>query len=173
METVLYTLNTVIHLLAAVACAAAPFYQLRMVNTRARYGRAIIYNYDQSIERLLSLQPRLCVGFILVLIATGFAYPVIYRLFHGHWREVSELALATFALKTLLVFIGFGIVLYGLLKIDPKIQELFAQFKPDFQPPQALLDEFWAWRAKRKKFCKFCLGLAAAILLITPILRFY
>jgi hypothetical protein len=173
METNLYTVNTVIHLLAAVACAAAPFYQLRMVNTRARYGRAILYSYDQSIERILSLQPRLCLAFIVVLIVTGFAYPVIHRAFHGHWREVSGLALAAFTLKTLLVFAGFGIVLYGLFKIDPKIQALFAQIKPDVQPPPELLDEFWTWRARRKKWCKVCLGLAIAILVLTPILRFY
>lgn len=173
MENILYLLNTVIHLLAAVACAAAPFYQLRMVNTRGKYGRAIIYNYDQSIERILSMQPRLCFAFIVVLIVTGFAFPVIYYAFHGHWRETSALALAAFTVKSLLVFAGFGIVLYGLYGIDPKIQALFAQIKPDAQPPQPLLDEFWAWRAKRKKFCKFCFGLAVAILVITPILRFY
>ena len=173
METNLYLLNSVIHLLAAVACAAAPFYQLRMVNTRAKYGRAIIYNYAQSIERILSVQPRLCFAFIVVLIVTGFALPVIFYAFHGHWRETSSLALAAFTVKTLLVFGGFGIVLYGLYAIDPKIQALFAQIKPDAPPPQPLLDEFWAWRIKRKKFCKVCFGLAVAILVITPLLRFY
>ncbi|HEV2247318.1 MAG TPA: hypothetical protein VGW37_11755 [Terriglobia bacterium] len=173
MEDILYTINLVLHILAAVACAAAPFYQLRMVNERGKHGRAIIYNYDQSIERILSLQPRLCVAFIVVLIATGFAFPVIYRAFHGHWREVSQLALAAFTVKSLLVFAGFGIVLYGLYAIDPKIQALFAQIKPDAQPPQKLLDKFWSWRIKRKKFCKVCFGLAVAILVITPILRFY
>lgn len=173
MENILYTINLVLHTLAAVACAAAPFYQLRMVNERGRHGRAIIYPYDASIERILSLQPRLCFAFILVLIVTGFAFPVIHRLFHGEWRAVSGLALAAFTAKTALVFVGFGIVLYGMLRIDPKVQALFAQIKPAAQPPQELLDEFWAWRAKRKKFCKVCFGLAVAILVITPILRFY
>jgi hypothetical protein len=173
MENLLYTINLTLHILAAVACAAAPFYQLRMVNERGKHGRAIIYRYDQSIERILSVQPRLCFAFILVLIVTGFAFPVIHRLFHGEWRAVGGLALAAFTIKTALVFVGFGIVLYGMLKIDPKVQALFAQIKPDVQPPPALLDEFWAWRARRKKFCKVCFGLAVAILVITPILRFY
>lgn len=173
MEDILYTLNLILHILAAVACAAAPFYQLRMVNERGKQGRAIICDYDQSIERILSLQPRLCFAFIVVLIATGFTFPVIYYAFHGHWRETSTLALTAFALKSLLVFVGFGIVLYGLYAIDPKIRALFAQIKPDAQPPQELLDEFWAWRIKRKQFCKVCFGLAVAILVITPILRLY
>jgi len=127
MENIVYTINLVIHNLAAVARAAAPFYQLRMVNERGKHGRAIIYGYDQSIERILSVQPRLCFAFIVVLIVTGFAFPVIYYAFHGHWREASSLALAAFTVKTLLVFGGFGIVLYGLYAIDPKIQALFAQ----------------------------------------------
>ncbi len=173
MENAIYTINLVVHILAAVACAAAPFYQLRMVNERGKHGRAIIYPYDASIERILSVQPRLCFAFIIVLIATGFAFPVIYHAFHGHWRETSSLALATFTLKTLLVFAGFGLVLYGLVVIDPKIRALFAQIKPDVQPPPALLDEFWAWRKRRKFFCKICFGLAVAILVITPLLRFY
>ncbi len=65
MESILYTINLVIHILAAVACAAAPFYQLRMVNERGKHGRAIIYSYDQSIERnlivRLNLLPRTAV----------------------------------------------------------------------------------------------------------------
>jgi hypothetical protein len=146
---------------------------LRMVNERGKHGRAIIYSYDQSIERILSLQPRLCFAFIVVLIATGFAFPVIHRAFHGAWREVSALALAAFTVKTLLVFAGFGLVLYGLLAIDPKVRALFAQIKPDVATPQPLLDEFWAWRAKRKFFCKICFWLAVAILVVTPLLRFY
>lgn len=173
MEDILYTISLVLHILAAVACAAAPFYQLRMVNERGKHGRAIIYDYDRSIERILSVQPRLCFEFIVLLIITGFAFPVIYYAFHSHWRETSSLALAAFTVKTLLVFAGFGIVLYGLYAIDPKIQVLFAQIKPDAQPPQELLDEFWFWRIKRKKFCKVCFGLAVAILVITPLLRFY
>ena len=173
MEDILYTINLVIHILAAVACAAAPFYQLRMVNERGKHGRAIIYDYDQSIERILSVQPRLCFAFIVVLTATGFAFPLIYYAFHGHWRGTSALALAAFMVKSLLVFGGFGIVLYGLYAIDPKVQALFAQIKPDAQPPKELLDEFWTWRIKRKKFCKVCFGLAVAILVVTPILRFY
>lgn len=173
MEEILYTINLALHILAAVACAAAPFYQLKMVNERGKHGRAIIYNYDQSIERILSLQPRLCFAFIVVLIVTGFAFPVIYYAFHGHWRETSALVLAAFTVKSLLVFAGFGIVLYGLYGIDPKIQALFAQIQPNEPPSQPLLDEFWAWRIKRKKFCKVCFVLAVAILVITPILRFY
>ena len=173
METFLYTVNLAIHNLLLVACAAAPFYQLRMVNKRATFGKRIIYEYDKSIEDLLSVQPRLCFWFILGLIATGFAFPLIYYGFHGEWQQREAIVYVAVTVKTLLVFVGFGIVAYGMLVIDHQIQGLFRQFGPDVQPPQDQLDRFFALRARRKKFCTVCLYLAVAILVITPILTRY
>ena len=173
MEPLLYTINLAAHNLLLVFCAAAPFYQLRMVNKRAEFGKRLIYEYDKSIEDLLSVQPRLCFWFIVGLIATGFAFPLIYYGFHGEWQQRTPFIYAALAVKTLLVFLGFGIVNYGMFVIDKQIQSMFRQFKPEEAPPQDQLDAFFALRAKRKRFCKICLGLAVAILAITPLLRFY
>lgn len=41
METFLYTFNLAVHNLLLVACAAAPFYKLRMVYKRAKFGKKI------------------------------------------------------------------------------------------------------------------------------------
>jgi hypothetical protein len=38
METVLYSINLVIHVLAAILCLAAPFYQLRWIKLRSKLG---------------------------------------------------------------------------------------------------------------------------------------
>lgn len=173
MESLLYTFNLAVHNLLLVACAAAPFYQLRMVNKRASFGKRIIYEYDKSIEDILSVQPKLCFWFILGLIATGFAFPLIHYAFNGEWQQRSMLVYTALTLKTLLVFVGFGIVSYGMFVIDHQIQGLFRQFTPDAQPPEDQLNRFFALRKKRKQFCTVCLVLAAAILIITPILSFY
>ena len=156
-----------------MACAAAPFYQLRMVNKRATFGKRVIYEYDKSIEDLLSVQPRLCFWFIIGLIVTGFAFPLMYRGFHGEWMQRSMFVYGALTVKTLLVFIGFGIVNYGMFVIDRQIQNLFRSFKPDEQPPQDDLDRFFALRARRKQFCTYCLYLAVAILAISPILHYF
>ena len=173
VEAFLYTVNLAIHNLLLVACAAAPFYQLRMVSKRATFGKRIIHEYDKSIEDLLSVQPKLCFWFVVGLIVTGFAFPLIHYGFHGEWQQRSTFVYAALTVKTLLVFIGFGIISYGMFVIDRQIQGLFRQFSPDVQPPQDQLDRFFALRARRKKFCTVCLCLAAAILVITPILRWY
>ena len=173
VEPTLYAVNLAIHNLLLVACAAAPFYQLRMVNKRATFGRRVIYEYDKSIEDLLSVQPKMCFWFIIGLIVTGFAFPLMYRGFHGEWMQRSMFVYGALTVKTLLVFVGFGIVNYGMFVIDRQIQDLFRSFKHDEQPPQDELERFFALRAKRKRFCGVCLWLGVAILVISPILHYF
>ena len=173
MENVLYTINLVIHLLAAILCVAAPFYQLRWVKLRGKLGYPIIYPFDRALENVLSLQPKLCFAFILTLIVTGFAFPLIHYGFHGGWREVSNLPLAIFTAKAILAFVGLAINIHGVWILDPEIQKTFATFSPAETPSDELLNRFWALRATRKKLCLFCFGLALTIVIITPILRFY
>jgi hypothetical protein len=162
MENVLHSINLLIHMLAAILCVAAPFYQLRWVKLRGKLGYPIIYPFDRVVENVLSLQPRL-----------GFAFPLIHYGFHGEWREVSNLVLAIFSAKTILAFIGLALLVHGVWILDPEIQKTFATFSSTEQPPDELLNRFWALRATRKKTCQFCFGLALTIVLITPILRFY
>ncbi len=173
METFLYTLNLAVHNLLFVACAAAPFYQLRMVYKRAKFGKKIYYEMDSLMEEILSQQPRLCFWFIIGLIVTGFAFPLIHYGFHGEWQQRTTLVYWALSIKTFLVFIGFGIVNYGMFVIDKQIQGIFKTFKPNEQPPNDVLDKFFALRTRRRKFCTVCLVLAVAILVISPILSFY
>ncbi|KKK67059.1 hypothetical protein LCGC14_2957870, partial [marine sediment metagenome] len=109
MENVLYSINLAIHILAAILCVAGPFYQLRWVKLRGKLGYPLIYPFDKVVESVLSLQPRLCFTFIIILIITGFAFPLIHYGFHGEWREVSNLSLAIFSAKTILALIGLSI----------------------------------------------------------------
>lgn len=173
MENILYSVNLAIHILAAIFCVAAPFYQLRWVRLRGKLGYPIIYSFDRVIENILSLQVKLCFAFIVTLIITGFAFPLIHYGFHGQWREATGLSLTVFAAKAILAFIGLAINTHGVWILDPEIQKTFAAFSPSEQPPDELLNKFWALRAKRKKLCNSCFGLALTIVIITPILRFY
>ena len=173
MENILYTVNLAIHILAAIFCVAAPFYQLRWVKLRGKLGHTIIYPFDRAMESVLNLQLKLCFSFILILIITGFLFPIIHYLFHGEWREVSSLSLTIFSTKTILAFIGLAINIHGVWILGPEIQRTFASFAPTEQPPDEVLNRFWTFRATRKKLCQVCFGLALTIVIITPILRFY
>ena len=152
MENVLYTLNLAVHNLLFAACAAAPFYQLRMVYKRAKFGKKIFYEMDGLMEEILSQQPRLCFWFIIGLIVTGFSFPIIYYSFHGEFQQRSALVYWALSIKTLLVIVGFGIVNYGMFVIDKQIQEIFKTFKSNEQPPAEDLQKFFTLRTKRRKF---------------------
>ena len=173
MENVLYTINLAIHILAAIFCVAAPFYQLRWVKLRGKLGHPIIYSFDMVIENVLSLQLKLCFTFIVILIITGFIFPLIHYGFHGEWREVSNLALVVFSAKTILAIIGLAINIHGVWILGPEIHKTFASFSPAEQPPDEILNRFWAFRTTRKRLCQVCFGIALTIVILTPILRFY
>jgi hypothetical protein len=173
MENILYSVNLAIHILATIFCVAGPFYQLLWVRRRGKLGHPLIYQFDRVMESVLSLQPKLCFAFIITLILTGFAFPLIHYGFHGEWKEVSELSLIIFSAKAILAFIGLAIVTHSIWILAPQIVKTFASFSPEKQPPDELLNRFWALRAKRKMLCQFCFVLALIIVIITPILRFY
>jgi len=173
MENILYSVNLAIHVLATIFCVAGPFYQLLWVRRRGKLGYPLIYQFDRVMESVLSLQPKLCFAFILTLILTGFAFPLIHYGFHGDWREVSDLSLIIYWAKAILAFIGLAIVTHSVWILAPQIANIFAAFSPEKQPSDELLNRFWALRAKRKMLCQFCFVLALIIVIITPILRFY
>lgn len=173
MENILYSINLTIHVLASMFCVAAPFYQLRWVKLRGKLGFPVIYPFDRVIENVLAFQVKLCFALILTLIITGFAFPLIHYGFHGQWREASALALSVFAAKAVLAAIGLAINSHGVWILAPEIAKTFAAFSPTEQPPDELLNRFWALRGLRKSLCAFCFGLALIIVAITPILRFY
>jgi len=173
MENILYSINLDIHILATIFCVAGPFYQLLWVRRRGKLGHPLIYPFDRVMESVLSLQPKLCFAFILVLILTGFAFPLIHYAFHGGWLQVSNLSLTVFWTKIILAFIGLAIVTHSVWILAPQIAKTFATFSHDKQPPDEILNRFWTLRAKRKMLCQFCFILALIIVIITPILRFY
>ncbi|OGQ94421.1 MAG: hypothetical protein A2521_17440 [Deltaproteobacteria bacterium RIFOXYD12_FULL_57_12] len=173
MENIFYSINLTIHVLAAIFCVAAPFYQLRWVRLRGKLGYPLIYPFDRVIESVLIYQVRLCFALILTLIITGLAFPLIHYGFHGQWREASAMALSIFAAKAVLAAIGLAINTHGVFILAPEINRTFAAFSPVEQPPDELLNRFWALRGLRKSLCGFCFGLALLIVAITPILRFY
>lgn len=173
MENIVYSINLGIHVLATIFCVAGPFYQLLWVRRRGKLGHPLIYPFDRVMESVLSLQPKLCFAFILVLILTGFAFPLIHYSFHGEWKDVSGLSLSVFWTKAILAFVGLSIVIHSVWILAPQIAKTFATFRPDKEPSDELLNRFWALRAKRKMLCQFCFILALIIVCITPILRYY
>ncbi len=171
MEQVIYMILLAIHNVAIIGCVAGPFYMARIVKARAKYEKKIIYNMDRLEEDVITTQPPICWASLMALVITGFGFPVVYFIFHGAFKEMGTATLIALVLK--LVFVaGIAVILYvGTFYFNPKLKELFAQFRAD-QPPDAEIEEkFFALRALRKYWCDRCWQLGVLVLIVSAVLR--
>jgi len=173
MENLVYTVLLVLHNIALVGCAAAPFYNLRLVNQRGKHGSKVFYELDKVVEDTIQGLEPYCWAFIITLYITGFGFPIAYYAFHGQLKEFSAVALSSFVLKHIFVLGMVVIAFYITFFINPKIKEIFLTFSPGAKPDEEKRKDFFALRAKRKKLCKICFVFALLILIVSPILRFY
>ena len=173
MENFIYTVLLIFHNIALVGCAAAPFYNLRLVNQRAQFGKKVFYQLDKVVEDTLQGLAPYCMTFIITLFVTGFGFPVTYYVFHGQLREFNSLIFAACVLKHIFVLGMVANVFIITFSINPKIRDIFSRFSPDSAPQEELVNKFFGLRAKRKKLCKMCFVFSILILVVSPVLRVY
>ena len=173
MENFIYTVLLIFHNIALVGCAAAPFYNLRLVNQRAQFGKKVFFQLDKVVEDTLQGLEPYCMTFIVLLFVTGFGFPLTYYVFHGQLKEFNSLVFTAFVLKHIFVLGMVANVFIISFSINPKIRELFSGFSPDSAPQEELVNKFFGLRAKRKKLCKMCFVFSILILVVSPVLRVY
>jgi hypothetical protein len=173
MENLIYILLLIIHNIALVGCAAAPFYNLRLVNQRAQFGKKVFYQLDKVVEDTIQGLEPFCWTFIILLFVTGFGFPATYYAFHRELKEFNSTVFIAFILKHIFVLGMVVIAYYISFFINPRIRDVFAKFSPDAAPQEETANTFFILRAKRKKLCKICFVFAILILVISPVLRFY
>ena len=172
MENLIYVILLAVHNIALVGCAAAPFYNLRLVNQRAQFGQKLYYQLDKVVEDAIQGLEPYCWTFIILLFVTGFGFPATYYAFHGQMKEINSIVFASFLLKHIFV-LGMVILAFNIsFFINPKIRNVFSKFSPEAAPDEETVKNFFGLRAKRKKLCKVCFVFAILILIISPVLRF-
>ena len=95
----------------------------------------------------------------------------MHYLFHGEIKELSAIAMVAFWIKQVLVLTIVSILFYGSFIVNPKLKEIFARFNENTTPNPTDESEFFALRAKRKKWCNRCMWLGVAVLIVSPILH--
>lgn len=173
MENIIYTVLLALHNIALVGCAAAPFYNLRLVTIRSQFGQKVYYQLDKTVEDTLQGLEPYCWSFIIILFVTGFGFPITHYLFHGKLKDSTTIALSAFVLKHIFVLGIVAFAFYITFFINPKIKEIFLKFSPEIQPQEELAKQFFSLRAKRRNLCKICFVFALLVLIVSPILRFY
>ncbi len=173
MENCIYIILLAVHNIALVGCAAAPFYNLRLANQRAQFGKELFYQLDKVVEDTIQGLEPYCWTFIFLLFISGFGFSATYYAFHGQLKEFNNVVFTAFVLKHFFV-IGL-VAMAGTITftINPEINEVFSKFSPNVPPDKELVKKLFSLRAKRNKVCKVCFVFAIIVLVISPVLRIY
>jgi len=133
---------------------AAPLYSLIVVNERARFQAGLNYNSDRFMENIIKNQPRRCYVFLGTILVTGIALLYGDGLGLGamvtNWNLVIK-EISFLALLGLLSYVHFG--------LQPQIEALIEQIKPDNSAPAEVAAQIRPLRMRRKRLAAICLFL--------------
>jgi hypothetical protein len=171
-ENIIYSVLLVLHNIALVGCAAAPFYNRNLVNNRSQYGPKLFYELDKVVEDTLQGNAPYCIFFIITLFVTGIGMPLNHFLFHGSYKVLSNVAVVSLILKLVFVFGMVGIMGIIFLNINPRLNKMFSRFSSDNQPDPQKEADFFKLRARRKRLCEICLVFAILVLVFSAFIGF-
>ncbi len=172
IEQIIHGILLALHNIALVGCAAAPFYNRNLVNTRAQFGPKLHYELDKVVEETLQGNAPYCMAFIAILFATGIGMPLNHYLFNGAFRVLPPVAWAAIGLKLTAIFWMIAIMGQIFFGLNPRLRELFATFAPHKAPDAQTEKEFFKKRARRKALCETCLKLAVVVLVCSAFIGF-
>jgi len=141
----------VVHLLSTLMMAA-PFYMLVVVNERALFGAPLGYFTDRYMENIIHHNAVRCFIFQGAMAASGLA--LTYVSGYG-WS-----ALVTFPpliIKWVSLLILTVLLSYVHFAIQPRIEALMNQVKPDSPVPEGLGPQITHLRKRRKRLSGICL----------------
>jgi len=141
----------VVHLLSTLMMAA-PFYMLVVVNERALFGAPLGYFTDRYMENIIRHNAVRCFIFQGTMAASGLA--LTYVSGYG-WS-----ALVTFPpliIKWVSLLILTVLLSYVHFAIQPRIEALMNQVKPDSPVPEGLRPQITHLRKRRKRLSGICL----------------
>ena len=139
-----------IHVLTAVLMAW-PFYALVAVNQRARLGPPVGDRVDVYMENIIRNRTIPCFVFQFTILGTGVALVLL----QGLGLE-ALMSMPVLAAKFVLLILILGLLGYVHLRLQPKIDAIFAESGgQSLTPQQASVAN--ALRLKRKRLASLCL----------------
>ncbi|MEK7847325.1 MAG: hypothetical protein AAB270_00210 [Chloroflexota bacterium] len=147
-----------VHLFSTLAMAA-PLYMLIVVNERARFGVPLGYYTDRYLENIIRHNAIRCFVFQGTMAASGLG--LVHATGRGWSALLAEPALL---IKLAALLLLVGLLSYVHFSLQPRIESLMAQVKPDFPPPQGLAPQLGALRLRRKRLSASCLFLVLTAL---------
>lgn len=160
LAEVVEALLRTLHVVTAVFMAG-PLYGLITVNERGRFGRPIVYHLDHYMENIVRRLPIRCYAYLLIMAATGLALVVA-----GGFGVGGLLSYWPLSVKTVLYLILLGLVSYVHFSVQPRIDALLTQVKPNDPVPEDSGPKIWALRRLRKRLAAACLFLVLTLVIV-------
>ncbi|MDP6142468.1 MAG: hypothetical protein QGF23_03395 [Dehalococcoidales bacterium] len=140
---------------------AAPFYLLIVVNERARFGAPLGYFTDRYMENIVRNNAVRCFVFQGTMLASGLG---LIQITGRSWGALFTEP--TFIIKWVALLIMVSLLSYIHFSLQPRIESLMEQVKPDTPVPQELGPQITALRSRRKKLSGICLFLVLTALIM-------
>ncbi|NIM13167.1 MAG: hypothetical protein GTO45_13695 [Candidatus Aminicenantes bacterium] len=156
----LYDILKFIHIISFVFMAT-PLFNLIVVNERALMGKGFVYATDRYMENIIRRGAIRCYVFQSSVLVTG-----ILLLFFGPLGIEALWQNWVVLLKTLLLIVLMGLLSYVHFVLQPKIEALMAEVKPDVPAPENLSTRLKPYRVRRKKLASFCLFIVISIIIL-------
>lgn len=160
-------LNMFIHILMVIAYGGGLLYSLVLIEKRKRLGPDYQEHLDRYLERFLIKEPSLWMGYLGVIILTGFNFTAISLMFHGKLPEIAPIALGALGTMIILSFISLGFAYLLWKKMSP-LKRIIAHDYPSADEV-SLMDDL---RQDRLGSVKRLLILALIIIFCAVTLRF-
>ena len=141
----------VVHILAAILMAW-PFYALVAVNERGRLGPPLGDRVDIYLENVVRGRVIPCFVFQATVMGTGLALIFLHGLGWGALMEYPALG----AKFVLLIVIAL-LLSYVHVRVQPRVDELFASVSPGTPMSSDVADAINALRLRRKRLASICL----------------
>jgi hypothetical protein len=150
----------VVHLLSTLLMAA-PFYMLVIVNERARFGAPLGYFTDRFMESIIRNNAVRCFIFQGTMAVSG-----IWLVNVSGWAWSALLTEPALVIKWVALVILVSLLSHIHFSVQPRIERLMDQVKPDTPVPDGLAPKITALRSRRKKLSGVCLFLVLTALIM-------
>jgi hypothetical protein len=150
----------VVHVLSTMMMAA-PLYMLIIVNERARFGAPLGYYTDRYMENIIRNNAVRCFVFQGTMAASGLGLIYVSGL---EWSKL--VTFAPLVIKWVALLTMVSLLSYVHFYLQPRIEALISQVKPDSLVPQDLPPKVAALRIRRKRLSGICLFLVLAALIM-------
>jgi len=156
----LYDILKFIHIISFVFMAT-PLFNLIVVNERALMAKGFVYAADRYMENIIRHGALRCYMFQSGVLISGILLLIFGPLgIEALWQNWVIL------LKTVLLILLMSLLSYVHFGLQPKIEALMAEVKPDAPAPENLSSRLKPYRVRRKRLATFCLFFVITVIIL-------